>query len=146
MLQYPNRRGWTVRYSPHGILYLDETGTKPTNAKLEDFIQTWLYFGFLHELFGDFADIKSFVTENSQGKPMVTTAPLQDCLETLFKRWKGDTPSHGPEEKEAVRAIAQLDFFVGQSSPWHGLCKMTAKCAFMKAYENIHYQRLQVDA
>lgn len=119
MLQYPIRRGWTVRYSPYGIRYLDENGVKPTDAKLEDFIQTWLYFGFLHELFGNFADIKSFVTENSHGKAVVTTAPLQDSLETLFKRWKGDTPCHGPEEKEAVRGIAQLDFFVGQSSPWH---------------------------
>lgn len=114
LLKYPNRRGWTVRYSPYGILYLDENGVKPTNAKLEDFIQTWLYFGFLHELFGDFADIKSFVTQNSQGKPVVTTAPLQNCLETLFKRWKGNAPSHGPDGKAAVRGVAQLNFFVGQ--------------------------------
>lgn len=114
MLKYPSRRGWTVKYSPFGILYLDENGVKPTNASLESFIQTWLYFGFLHELFGDFADIKSFVTHNSQGNLVVTTAPLQNCLEILFKRWKGDAPSHGPEGKEAVRGVAQLNLFVGQ--------------------------------
>jgi hypothetical protein len=116
MLKFPTRRGWTVRYSPHGILYRDKNGVKPTNAKLEDFIQTWLYFGFLHELFGDFAGIKSCVTQNGQGKPIVTTALLQNCLEILVKRWKGDALPHGPEGKAAVRGVAQLNFFEGTGS------------------------------
>lgn len=114
MLEYPIRRGWKVKYSPYGIRYLDENGDKPTNAKLEDFIQTWLYFGFLHELFGDFADIKTFVKQNSHGKPVVTTAPLQHCMEVLFKRWKGDSPPYGPDGLEAVLGISQLNHFVGQ--------------------------------
>jgi hypothetical protein len=114
ILQYPNRRGWTIKYTPTGIFYVDEDGVSPTNAKLEDFIQTWLYFGLLHELFGDLADIRSFVTQNHQGKPVVTTAPLQNCLEALFKRWKGDAPEFGPEGKAATRPSAQLIFFVGQ--------------------------------
>lgn len=113
MLEYPIRRGWKVKYSPYGIRYLDENSVKPTNAKLEDFIQTWLYFGFLHELFGDFVDIKSFVTTNSHGKPVVTTAPLQHCLEVLFKRWKGDSPPYGPDGSAALQGVSQLNHFVG---------------------------------
>lgn len=114
MLEYPVRRGWKVKYSPWGIRYLDENGDKPSNAKLEDFIQTWLYFGFLHELFGDFADIKSFVTQNSHGKPVVTTAPLQNCLEILFKRWEGDAEPHVSEGEEAARSVSQLNMFLGK--------------------------------
>ncbi|KAI7778786.1 hypothetical protein LA080_001654 [Diaporthe eres] len=109
MLEYPVRCGWKVKYSPYGIRYLDENGVKPINAKLEAFIQTWLYFGFLHELFGDFADIKSFVTRNSLGKPVVTTAPLQHCLEVLFKRWKGDSPPYGPEGSAALQGKISLN-------------------------------------
>ncbi|KAK7709619.1 hypothetical protein SLS63_013164 [Diaporthe eres] len=116
MLEYPIRCGWKVKYSPYGIRYLDENGVKPTNAKLEAFIQTWLYFGFLHELFGDFADIKSFVTQNSRGKPVVTTAPLQNCLEVLFKRWKGDSPPYGPDGLTALQGVSQLNHFVGKIS------------------------------
>lgn len=40
MLDYPNRRGWKIKYSPYGARYLDESGQKPTNAELESFIQT----------------------------------------------------------------------------------------------------------
>lgn len=114
MLEYPIRRGWKVNYSPYGIRYLDENGLKPTNAELEAFIQTWLYFGFLHELFGGFVDIKCFVTQNAHGKPAVTTSPLQQCLELLFKRWKGDSPPYGPDGLEAIQGFSQLNHFVGK--------------------------------
>lgn len=70
-----------------------------------------LYFGFLHELFSDFIDIKSFVAED---KPVITTAPLQDCLDALFKRWKGYTKSQAPDDLMAIRGAAQLNVFVGQ--------------------------------
>ncbi|KKY35607.1 putative het domain protein [Diaporthe ampelina] len=95
MLEYPVRRGWKVKYSPWGIRYLDENGDKPSNAKLEDFIQTWLYFGFLHELFGDFADIKSFVTQNSHGKPV---------------------------GEEAARSVSQLNMFLVDDMANKGWC------------------------
>lgn len=131
MLEYPVRRGWKVKYSPYGIRYLDENGVKPTNAKLEAFIQTWLYFGFLHELFGDFADIKSFVTQNPHGKPVVTTARLQGCLEVLFKRWKGDSPPYGSDGSEKLQGVSQLNHFVGQY-PVRNIClPETFTCAFL---------------
>lgn len=130
MLEYPTRRGWKIKYSPFGIRYLDENGVKPTSAKLEAFIQTWLYFGFLHELFGDFTDIKSFVTKNAHGKPVVTTAPLQNCLEVVFKRWKGDSPDYGPEGLAAVQGVSQLNHFVGQYEILP--CQRFSKCGLVR--------------
>lgn len=76
---YPERHGWEVLYSPYGIKYLLH-GEKPPDDKLEGFLQNWLYFGVLHEAFGEFGETKNFIKQNEKGETVVTTAAnLNDC-------------------------------------------------------------------
>lgn len=76
---YPKRHGWEVLYSPYGIRYL-HNGEKPEPPKLRSFLQNWMYFGLLHELFGTDMDIQDFVTENENGVKVITTKPLNDAI------------------------------------------------------------------
>lgn len=64
MLDYLDHIGWVVLHSPAGISYLVE-GRSPSAEQLESFIQNWLYFGLLHEVFGEFTDVTKFITENT---------------------------------------------------------------------------------
>ncbi|KUJ15055.1 uncharacterized protein LY89DRAFT_784082 [Mollisia scopiformis] len=78
MLTYPHRHGWQVLYHPGGISYLVE-GEKPDDRKLEAFLQNWLYFGLLSEVFGSFIDIQEFITSTKDGEHVVTTQNQEAC-------------------------------------------------------------------
>lgn len=78
MLNYPARHGWEVLYSPFGISYLIN-GEEPTDGQLIPFIQNWLYFGYLQEIFGPLVNIQNFIKEDENGTKTVTAAPLEDC-------------------------------------------------------------------
>ena len=60
---YPERHSWEVLYSPGTTMYL-LNGYDPSKKALESLLQNWLYFGLLHEVFGQFSDLSEFVTEN----------------------------------------------------------------------------------
>jgi hypothetical protein len=79
MLDYPERNSWHVLYSPSGISYLVD-GMEPSDPEVEAFVQNYLYFGLLHETFGDLADVRDFICKNSNGESIITTAPLEECL------------------------------------------------------------------
>lgn len=85
---YPIRREWTREH-----LYLDDTFGQRSPAKIEDFFQTWLYFGMLREILQTgglpFRD-EDFIEKGES--PVVTTKRLPE----LFVQWKQKWPV--PEE------------------------------------------------
>ena len=53
---------------------------KPSEPEIEALVQNYLYFGLLHETFGEFVDISDFITENSSRESIITTTPLEERL------------------------------------------------------------------
>jgi hypothetical protein len=95
MLGYPERIGWHVLYSPVGISYLVE-GEKPSDSEIQSFTQNYLYFGLLHETFGEFCDIRKFITKNSSGESIITTVAMEDCL----KKWTSQVEKQQDPESQ----------------------------------------------
>lgn len=79
MRSYPDRHGWQVLYAPSGIFYLVDD-KEPSDSKLEAFLQNWLYFGLLHEAFGEFSSQLQFVKNNAHGEPIINTQHLGKSL------------------------------------------------------------------
>lgn len=82
---YPERHGWEVLYHTGGISYL-LNGEEPSIAALDAFLQTWLYFGMIHEAFGDFWE---FVVDNKEGERIISTTNLNDACVYWNARIKG---------------------------------------------------------
>jgi hypothetical protein len=73
---------------------------------LEGFLQNWLYFGLLHEVFGDDIDLADFVKENDDGAKVITTAPLVEAFIRWVARLEGIASS--VEDEEAKKAVGPL--------------------------------------
>jgi hypothetical protein len=80
MFSYPSRHGWEVLYSPWGIDYL-YNDSKPSDHDLESFIQNWLYFGLLHEAFGNFTPLSQYIRQNANVESIITTRNLVTDME-----------------------------------------------------------------
>lgn len=99
MLDYPERNGWRVLYSPAGITYL-VNGEKPSDNQMESFIQNYLYFGLLHDTFGKFVDITKFIATNESGRSVITTAPLDECLWKWAKQVEDQQDAESSDETD----------------------------------------------
>ena len=70
--EYPVRQGWNIDYLQQG----DFQGRTANTAA--QFLQTWLYFGMMHELFvledGDRVTVRDFVRSDSTGRQLINNS------------------------------------------------------------------------
>jgi hypothetical protein len=75
------KSGWTVDD------ILSPKQSTHSQTALADTIQTWLFFGLIHEAFGHHARQRDFIVVGTSGQPLVTTAPLwRLCYDTFLSR------------------------------------------------------------
>ncbi|KAJ9604147.1 hypothetical protein H2200_011670 [Cladophialophora chaetospira] len=101
---YPRLRGWDKErllggdFSQHGP------------RKTEEFLQTWLYFGMLKEVFAVKIDSRHFVRSNRLGERFITTKHLPiytSELEIMFFKLLEDDPppAHNEEQSSSERKV-----------------------------------------
>ncbi|OCT54624.1 hypothetical protein CLCR_02776 [Cladophialophora carrionii] len=100
------KAGWTVD---------DIVGPKQSShsqTALADTIQTWLFFGLVHEAFGHHARQREFIDVGSSGQPLVTTAPLwRLCYDTFVSPVHPEQSSRSHELEKSIALAAE---FVGR--------------------------------
>jgi hypothetical protein len=84
---FPARHNWEVS------LYnstLEETfsrgGEAPSVEEAEAFLQTWLYFGTLHEVFGEYVTMSDFIAVDESGNKFLCTGTLRSTMNGLLAR------------------------------------------------------------
>lgn len=85
--EYPKRHGWTLNFRS-GNLQILRFESEPPNSEIAAFLQTWLYFGLLHETVGPrYREVSFSRMEN--GVKYLTTANLEHVVEA----WSSDLTS-----------------------------------------------------
>jgi hypothetical protein len=84
---FPARHNWEVS------LYnstLEETfsrgGEAPSVEEAEAFLQTWLYFGTLHEVFGEYVTMSDFIAVDESGNKFLCTGTLRRTMNDWLAR------------------------------------------------------------
>lgn len=103
--EYPQRKGWNKT-----LFY--ETGHcgGRSHEEVEEFFQTWLYFGTLCEVFlvsGIRGDLGRFIRNGENGERFVTT----EYLRTYIKGWKEEEQEPrrvGTEAEDEVQAQSKI--------------------------------------
>lgn len=86
-LTYPERMGWV----DEGDTWLDLSAWCDADEATA-FLQQWLFFGLLHEFFGDSADFSAFIeTDENSGIRYVHTRELLPLARAFMEREKVDT-------------------------------------------------------
>ncbi len=78
---YPERNGWQVIETSDSLLILQDGKKRPVSEVMA-FVQSWLYFSLLRELFGYTVDTDQFARMDPDGKKWVKTDTLEDLLGT----------------------------------------------------------------
>ena len=92
LLEYPARVGWTVDYTQKGVNIFRTSDGEPSGlTDIAAFLQTWLYFGLLHEAVGiDYQNFNFLDLSNmSKGRRLTS-----ENLEQLIGPWSEDLCSH----------------------------------------------------
>ena len=136
-LEYPLREN-----KPHGmppaeedlasLSFLRYERLHPTpNKELEDFFQTWLFFGIIHELMAEFCNGETFLRRLEDGKVVLSTSALPDivsqwvasikcgssslsydhvaqCLRRVFRTLPAAGPAFDPNIKFSIASVGEL--------------------------------------
>lgn len=99
---YPVRAGWSYDeiFSFGAWDSLGKEGHR-TFAQAKSFLQTWLFFGSLHAIFGDFVIFDDFIDKHTSSPPSIHTRNLLRVAEDFLKRTKSHTLS-----RDALLTIA----------------------------------------
>ncbi|KAF4632702.1 hypothetical protein G7Y89_g5424 [Cudoniella acicularis] len=81
---YPSRRGWDI----DRLLIGDFQETPTANAAA--FLQTWLFFGLMHEIFAVKIRSADFIRIGVSGKKWITTKKLPDYLQAFRRQIEHD--------------------------------------------------------
>lgn len=81
-LGFPKRQGYDFELDDEGVIRLKEDLDNVTS-----FVQAWLYFGLILEVFGIEIELKDFVGENPSGDAPVINST---CLATYLTRWRSE--------------------------------------------------------
>lgn len=97
---YPQRRGWDLKR------LLSRDFSEHSSDETASFLQTWLFFGILHEIreYSGVTSNEPFVTESEEGKKWIYTADL----DAYIKRWVEHLEAVSGEEGRVKSSIAQL--------------------------------------
>ncbi|EXJ63201.1 hypothetical protein A1O7_03648 [Cladophialophora yegresii CBS 114405] len=83
-----------------------------SQTALADTIQTWLFFGLIHEAFGHHARQRDFIDVDPSGQALVTTAPLwRLCYDTFLSSAHPEASSRSHELEKSIALAAE---FVGR--------------------------------
>jgi hypothetical protein len=84
---FPARHNWKVSLYETS---LEETfshgGEAPSFEEIEAFLQTWLYFGTLHEVFGEYVTMSDFIAVDESGNKFLCTGTLRSTMNGLLAR------------------------------------------------------------
>jgi hypothetical protein len=90
---FPARHNWKVSLYKTS---LEETfsrgGEAPSVEETEVFLQTWLYFGTLHEIFGECVTMSDFIAIDKSGNKFLYTSTLRQGCHTghLEASWRAN--------------------------------------------------------
>ncbi|MCJ1332604.1 hypothetical protein MMC10_009297 [Thelotrema lepadinum] len=83
--EYPRRLGWEYpAFLPRDVLVATDIlhhGKPSTISELQPVLQNWLFFGTLHELFGDHVALSDFVVIGDDGSKRLCTSSLAKVVE-----------------------------------------------------------------
>lgn len=79
-------------------------GQTPSVQETHVFLQTWLYFGTLHEIFGDSVDLSDFIVTDEHDDRFLYTANLKAALNNLIDQ----SVDAGAAEDVQLQAITKL--------------------------------------
>ena len=107
--EYPLREGWDK------ALFVRSDFTNNGSRTVEEaaaFLQTWLYFGTIHEVLGDVTAAYVWMNENG---PMISTLDLPVHLQM----WKGRVDGMDADDKQhdlqrVLSCLLEVDLLVGQ--------------------------------
>ncbi|KAL9119128.1 MAG: hypothetical protein Q9187_004316 [Circinaria calcarea] len=106
-LSFPIRQGWEI---PEWIQSIDQDvlhcGKTPTIQEIHDFLQTWLFFGSLCELFGNAVDLSNFVATDGYGGKFLCTLRIKHTFWDRFVECVDDT---APQDTQAVAMRGECD-------------------------------------
>ena len=89
----------------HGHLYLMENGLRGMELhEAAAFLQAWLFFSLLAEVFGASVDAERYKRRGIDGKPRVSTEDLKDDIEKWLKRDQAHESSNDNEYKDEYKA------------------------------------------
>lgn len=136
-LEYPLRENKpqgmpSAEEGPASLSFLRYEQLHPTpNNELEDFFQTWLFFGLIHEFMGEFCNRETFLRRFEDGKAVLSTSALPDivsqwvaliksgssslsydhvaqCLHRVLKTLRAAGPAFDPNIKFSIASVGEL--------------------------------------
>jgi len=86
-LSFPTRQNWEITLFRQS---LEESflrcGQTPSVEETRVFLQTWLYFGTLYEVFGDSVALSEFITTDEHDNRFLCTAKFKTAVTTLLEQ------------------------------------------------------------
>lgn len=85
-LSFPTRQNWEITLFKQSIEEgVSHGGTPPSVAETQSFLQTWLYFGTLREIFGESMESSDFIAIDEDGSRFLCTTNIKrvanNCLD-----------------------------------------------------------------
>lgn len=82
-LAYPERNGWQIAITNPGkiVVEVSKSGEQTPIEDAQAFLQTWLYFGLLHEVLGSSVRLEDFVRTCPNGEKVLSTIKLGPLVE-----------------------------------------------------------------
>ena len=100
---FPSRKGLTLERRSIYISFTREGVTVSDDGTIADFMQTWLYFGFLSEAVSHVVDYKKFIRRTSNGDELLSSACLEQIVATWSERIVAEPWSSDVENLQAWR-------------------------------------------
>ena len=106
---FPERQDWEVRFYTSSIEEgVTCSGKTPSVQITQAFLQTWLYFGTLYEIFGPSVDMSDFVTSDSDGNRFLSTVKLRQAMNKCLVASVKDTDPNELQRKDLLSACTRI--------------------------------------
>jgi hypothetical protein len=117
---YPSRRGWDI----DRLLMGDFQDAPTANAAI--FLQTWLFFGLMHEILAVEIRTADFIRIDVSGKKWLTTKKLPDYLQAFRRQVEHDKDVPNSAEITQRRNDRIHECFCLSCAVWQGFEKLEA--------------------
>ena len=109
---FPARQGWVfTRFLPldkFEDIDIMHHGQSASLSELQPLLQEWLYFGTLHEVFGEHANASDFIVTEDNGSRFLCTNKMDGALKHWVEHWANPTAPKNVRRLSAIEKCKRI--------------------------------------
>ena len=111
-LSFPQRKGWNLSDYANREDGIKQGPTlhnrEPSEEEIQSFLQAWVYFGTIHEVWGGVASEMNFVTTDDSGNSYLSTQKYPVIIDLWVERSIDPSAPQETQRENALRVLKRL--------------------------------------